>query len=234
MVHERIVKVGIYTRVSTKKQTAYQQIKELKRFCRERNFKVIRIFVDEGVSGKLKSRPEFDEMLKYINTNRINTVLVHKFDRFARTMSQLVSSLEDFRERNIDFISYTENVDTTTASGRAMFGMIAVFAQFEREMKSESTKERLELCAKAGIPLGRSEIKFDIHKAWRLRQQGVGWRTIAEVLGGKVSYITIRRVLQKALSLGGGVEGLQLVVNNRKKRRVARRKHKKRKEMKSH
>jgi len=224
---ERIVKVGIYTRVSTKKQTAYQQIKELKRFCKERNFKIVKVFVDEGISGKLKSRPEFDKMMKYIRMNKINTVLVHKFDRFARTMSQLVNSLEYFREKNIDFISYTENVDTTTASGRAMFGMIAVFAQFEREMKSEATKERLELCKKAGVPIGRPEKKFDINKAWRLRKQGFGWRRIAKELGNKVSYITIRRVLQKAKTL----KELQEIVRNRKKMRSLRRKHKKRKKI---
>lgn len=219
-------RVAIYVRVSTSEQTVSQQVKPLKEYCKARGFEDITIFKDKGISGAKVNRPQFDNMMGLVRKRKIDIVLVFRFDRFARTTSQLMLSLDEFIALGVDFISYSENVDTSTPAGRAMFGLISVFAQFEREMIAAATRERLHTLKDKGIILGRPGAKFDIHRAFRLRKKGYGWRKIAKELGSRVSYNTIRRVLQNVNTL----DELQDIVRRRRTARKQRRKRKKARE----
>jgi DNA invertase Pin-like site-specific DNA recombinase len=107
--------------------------------------------------------------------------LVWKFDRFARSTRQLISALEEFRELGVDFISYTENIDTSTPAGKALFTMVSAFAEFERDLIRERVKAGLERARAEGTKLGRPPLDKDtIKELRRMRQSGISLRRIAK------------------------------------------------------
>ena len=116
----KIIKVAIYARVSTSNghQSPKMQLQALREYCEAREFKIYREYVDEGVSGAKDSRPALNELMDDARKRKFDTVLVWKFDRFARSTKHLISALEEFKNLGIDFISYSENIDTTSPLGR--------------------------------------------------------------------------------------------------------------------
>ena len=134
-------KVAIYIRVSTEEQAkegysiAAQQEK-LKTFCASRDWQIYDIYIDEGYSGKNLNRPEFKRLLNHIQD--FDLVLVYKLDRLSRSQKDVLHLIEDvFEPNHIGFVSTLENFDTTLSFGKAMLGIIAVFAQLERESITE-------------------------------------------------------------------------------------------------
>ncbi len=134
-------KVAIYIRVSTEEQAkegysiAAQQEK-LKAFCASRDWQIYDIYIDEGYSGKNLNRPEFKRLLNHIKD--FDLVLVYKLDRLSRSQKDVLHLIEDvFEPNHIGFVSTLENFDTTLSFGKAMLGIIAVFAQLERESITE-------------------------------------------------------------------------------------------------
>jgi DNA invertase Pin-like site-specific DNA recombinase len=132
-------KVGIYARVSTKNngQNPETQLVPLREFCKQRKFIE---YVDEGVSGAKESRPQLDRLMEDARHGLLSTVVVWRFDRFARSTSHLDKALKEFKELKVSFVSMTESVDTSTATGKLVFTIIGAVAEMEREIIKERVK----------------------------------------------------------------------------------------------
>lgn len=143
---EKKPKVGIYVRVSTEEQAKEgisidAQIERCKAFCISKDWDIGKIYTDAGYSAGTMDRPAFRDLINDINFKRINIVLVYKIDRFSRNLKDLILLLESMKDKNVNFSSVTEQIDTTTAMGEAFFQIIGVFAQLERGM----VRERVEM-----------------------------------------------------------------------------------------
>lgn len=110
-----------------------------------------RVYNDPGKSGKDLDRPGFQQMLKDIQKGKVSTVVVYKLDRISRNLRDFFNLMEEFRELEVGFRSITENFDTTTPIGRAVLGVLAVFAQFERETTAERVRDNMHERARMGI-----------------------------------------------------------------------------------
>ena len=185
----------IYARVSTLRQDESLQLEDLRQLAKRHEWDIVTEYIDRGVSGSKESREELDKMMKDATRKKFDVVMVWKFDRFARSMKHLVTALEQFRVLGIDFVSHQEAVDTATPMGTAMFGMIAVMAQFERELIRERVRAGLENAKRKGVQLGRHETRFDVDEAIILRKEGVSWGEISKRLG--VSKTVVYRRLNK-------------------------------------
>jgi DNA invertase Pin-like site-specific DNA recombinase len=125
-------RAAIYVRVSTSEQSTDAQEAELKHYAQHRGWTVHKVYRDKGQSGMKTKRPGLDELMADCKRRKFDVVLVWKFDRFARSLKQLIDALQEFIERGIDFVSATEQIDTTTASGKCFFQIIGAIAEFER------------------------------------------------------------------------------------------------------
>ncbi len=134
------------------------QLGKLRAFCQRCGWPVAGEYVDAGVSGSKERRPQLDRLLADCRRHRVDVVLVYRYDRFARSLRQLVNALEDFRCFDIDFISLHEGVDTSTANGRLVFGIFASIAEFERELIRDRVKSGLAAARARGCskPRGNS------------------------------------------------------------------------------
>jgi DNA invertase Pin-like site-specific DNA recombinase len=171
------------------------QLDDLRELAKRHKWDVVTEYIDRGVSGAKESRAELNKMMKDAKRKKFDVVMVWKFDRFARSMKHLVTALEEFRILGIDFVSHQEAVDTATPMGIAMFGMIAVMAQFERELIRERVMAGLDHYKKKGGTLGRRETQFDVNEAILMRREGRSWREISKKLG--VSKTVVYRRLQE-------------------------------------
>ncbi len=122
-------RVAIYVRVSTKDQSVDMQLNDLERFSRERGFEVFKRYEDYGVSGTKDKRAGLSHLMNDAKKRKFNVVLVWRFDRFARSTKHLVNALYEFRNLGIDFISYQENIDTSSPLGEAIFTIISAMAK---------------------------------------------------------------------------------------------------------
>jgi DNA invertase Pin-like site-specific DNA recombinase len=126
-------KVALYIRVSTEEQKTDLQLMDLREYIQKRGYGVFNTYEDI-VSGSTKERKALDQLMYDAKKRKFDIVLVWKFDRFARSLKMLVDSLALFQELGIDFISYKENIDTTTSMGRLIFHINSAYAEFEREI----------------------------------------------------------------------------------------------------
>jgi len=109
------VKIAIYARVSTHNgQDPEMQLRELREYCQRREWDITREYVDVGISGGKEKRPELDKLLHDAHRRYFDAVVVWRFDRFARSVSHLLKALENFRSLGIEFVSLSEQVDTST------------------------------------------------------------------------------------------------------------------------
>lgn len=139
------MKIG-YARVSTDKQTLDLQIDALNAAGCDRIY-------TEKQSGTKDDRPVLNEVLNYLRKG--DTFVIYKLDRLGRSTRKLIELVEDFQERGIDFVSISDNIDTTTANGRFFFTVMAAFAQLERDLISERTKDGLQAARARGRKGGR-------------------------------------------------------------------------------
>jgi len=126
-----------------------------------------------------------------VHRGAIDVVAVWKFDRFARSTQHLVTALNDFRGRNVEFVSVQDGIDTSTAAGRMVFGVIASLAEFERELIVERVVAGMAAAKRRGRRAGRPHVRVDMVKARTLRNSGASWRDIGIKLG--VGTNTVRR-----------------------------------------
>lgn len=157
------MKVIIYVRVSTADQAKEghsipEQLDRLKKYCEAMDWTIVETFIDPGYSGGSLDRPGLKDMIKFIKAEKVDKVVVYKLDRLSRSQKDTLYLIEDvFLNNNTDFVSMNENFDTSTPFGRAMIGILAVFAQLEREQIKERMTMGREARAKQGYYTGSSE-----------------------------------------------------------------------------
>ncbi len=189
-------RVAIYARVSTSEQSTDSQLLDLKRYTRERGWHIFKEFVDNGISGTKDSRPALNELMNDAKKRRFDTVLVWRFDRFARSTRHLVLALEEFNALGVDFISLSESVDTSTPMGKMVYTVIAAVAELERSLICERVVMGLQRAKAQGKRLGRPAAAIDPAEVHTLREQGMSFRAIARQLG--VSHPTVMASAAKA------------------------------------
>lgn len=159
-------KVALYIRVSTDSQyeegySVEAQQEKLEAYCKIKNFTNYECYIDGGWSGSNIDRPEMKRMITDITQGRVSAVVVYKLDRLSRSQKDTVFLLEDvFNPNNCDFISLNENFDTTSPYGKAMIGILSVFAQLERENIRERTRMGMHERVKSGLWMGGDGIPF--------------------------------------------------------------------------
>lgn len=193
-------KVAIYARVSTNDQDPDMQLLALREYAEKRKFKVYKEYVDY-ISGKANDRLGLNQLFDDVRKKKLDVVLVWKFDRFARSTRDLVSALDEFNNLGVDFISYQENIDTTSALGKAIFTIIAAIAEFEKEIIVDRVKAGLKKARSKGVRLGREPISIEIrNKLHKLRKKGFSIRQIAKKL--KLSIGVVSKYLKIPIENG--------------------------------
>lgn len=136
------MKVAIYARVSTEEQDADKQIYICQEHCKRQGWEIFNIYKDV-ISGKTTSRPEFNQMLSDMRQYKFRGLVVTKLDRVGRSLQHLLSLFDEFKSKGVEFVAVTQNIDTTTAAGQLQMQIMGAFAEFERNIISERTKEGL-------------------------------------------------------------------------------------------
>lgn len=192
------MRVGYYLRVSTKDQSTDNQRIELDRIAALRGWTVVEVFEDAGISGAKgrDQRPAFDAMLKAAQRREIDMVAAWSVDRLGRSLNDLVSFLGDLQAVGCNLYLHVQGLDTTTPSGKAMFGMLAVFSEFERSIIVERINAGLARTKAKGTVLGRPKIETTKERSIIAhREAGFGRNAIAKALGVGVG--TVARVLKE-------------------------------------
>jgi len=191
-----MMRAALYARVSTNAgQNPEMQLKELREYCSRRGWEISGEFVDTGISGSRERRPELDRMLAACRRRQIDAVVVYRYDRFARSLRQLVNALCEFDALGIQFISLHEGVDTSTPNGRLVFGIFASIAEFERELIRERVRSGIAVARAQGKRIGRPRRQVDAVRVAERRAQGWSWGRIAEEMG--VGLGTVHRAGRK-------------------------------------
>ncbi len=188
-------RVALYARVSTTDQSTDSQLLDLRRYVSERGWTTFNEYCDNGISGTKDSRPALNELMNDAKKRKFDVVLVWRFDRFARSTRHLINALEEFKNLGIDFVSYQENIDTSSPLGSAIFTIISAVAQLERDIIAERVKAGLRNAVEAGKQLGRPRgTSLDVEVIHRLKSEGLSVREIAKQVG--TSKTTVSRLLK--------------------------------------
>ena len=199
-----MARVALYVRVSTRSaQTIENQRRELEAVAVARGWEVVDVYEDIGVSGAKGrvGRPAFDRMLRDATRGRVDMIAAWSVDRLGRSLQDLVSFLAELQAIRCDLYLHRQAIDTTTPAGRALFGMLGVFAEFEREIICERIHAGLARARARGKRLGRPRIPAAKEAAIRaaLRSGGKGIQKIAREHGVGVSAVQrVRREMAPA------------------------------------
>ena len=190
---------AIYARVSTNGQTTDNQVRELRKVAKRHGWKIAAEYIDHGVSGAKgrDKRPALDKLLKAANRRDFSIIMAWSVDRLGRSLQHLVGFLDEIHAKGVDLYLHQQNIDTSTPSGKAMFQMAGVFAEFERSMIQERVRAGLERAREQGKVLGRP--KVPPRKEALIRQkrgEGMGILKIAQEVG--VGTSVVQRVLKAA------------------------------------
>lgn len=191
-------RAALYLRVSTGEQTTENQRGELKTVASRSGWDIVAIYEDAGISGAKgrDRRPAYDHLLKDAARRQFDVAMAWSVDRLGRSLTDLIGFMDELNSLDIDLYLHQQGIDTTTPSGRAMFQMCGVFAEFERAMIQERVKAGLARARAQGKTLGRPKVHRYVElSVWRLREAGTGKRKIAKQLGIGVS--TVMRVLNE-------------------------------------
>ena len=190
------MRVAIYARVSTANngQDPAMQTRELREYAERRGWTVAGEYVDVGISGTKEKRPELDRLMADAHRRRFDVVSVWKFDRMARNVSHLLRVLETFKAQGIEFVSLSEQIDTSTPMGKMVFTILGSVAEMERSMIVERVRAGLRNARAKGKRLGRPRVAVDRARIVTLRADGLSWAKIAERLG--VGEGTVYRMAQ--------------------------------------
>jgi DNA invertase Pin-like site-specific DNA recombinase len=176
--------VALYSRVSTNNgQDPQVQLRELREYCQRRGWTVIGEYTDIGISGTKDSRPQLNKLMADAHQRRFDAVAVWRFDRFARSTSHLLRALEEFKMLKVDFVSLSEQVDTSTPTGKMVFTVLGAVAELERNLIAERVRAGLRNARAKGKTLGRPVRVVDKDQIMRLRASGMSVRAIAAQVG---------------------------------------------------
>ena len=194
-------RVAIYARVSTTGQSVAAQIRELGAAAERHTWTVVQVFSDSGVSGAKgrDKRPQFDKLLSGVARRDFDMVGAWSVDRLSRSLSDLVNVLSELHAKGVDLYLHTQGLDTSTPAGRAMFGMLGVFAEFKRAIIQERVRSGLARAkahgTRSGNAIGRPRVSDSTEERIReLAAAGVGKLKIAQAVGCGVS--VVQRVLE--------------------------------------
>lgn len=199
--------VALYARVSTDGQDPELQLSALRTHAANRGWVIAGEFVDQGYSGSKEKRPALDRLMKAAWAGSMHAVLVWRFDRFARSVTHLIKALEVFRSLNLTFISLQEQFETSTPIGQAMFTIIGVMAQLERDIIRERVQAGIDRARSRGVRLGRPVAQVNPDEIAALRQQGLSFPDIAKRL--RCSRSTVKRRLREAFPSSAAVAPTQ-------------------------
>ena len=186
-----MVRAAIYARVSTLTgQSPQMQLDVLREYAAKRALEVVAEFVDHGVSGARDHRPELERLMGGARQRAFDVVLVYRFDRFARGVRHLVSALDEFQALGVEFVSYSESLDTSTPMGRAMFSIIAALAELERNIVVERSAEGQRRARARGVHVGRPRRVVDVARVLELRAEGKSLRAVSRATGASRTVIT--------------------------------------------
>jgi DNA invertase Pin-like site-specific DNA recombinase len=191
-------RVAIYARVSTveKRQDPETQLMALREYAERRGFQKVGEYIDYA-SGTREDRPQYQALLDIVRKRQVDIVLVWRYDRFARSTQALVQALKAFHSLGVDFISYQENIDTTTPQGEMIFTVMASLAQFESALISERVKAGMARAKAQGKRISRAPLAQDIQeRIATLYGQGVSIHHISKQLG--IGYGTAWKYAQDA------------------------------------
>jgi DNA invertase Pin-like site-specific DNA recombinase len=190
---DKPLRVGLYARVSTNDQkTLPIQISTMSEYAERRGW-IITASIEDVGSGA-KERPKRQEIVKLAKRRQIDVILVWRLDRWGRSLVDLIGSLQELTSVGIGFVSITEALDLTTPAGRALAGMLAVFAEFERDILRERVRSGIALARKKGKHLGRpATARAMADKINRLTAEGLSKRAISKRLG--IARGSVRNVL---------------------------------------
>lgn len=200
------MRVGLYARVSTHdQQTLPLQLQAMQQYVRARGWQVV-LEVQDVSSGTVQ-RPQRESLLKAARRRELDAILVWRLDRWGRSLADLITTLQELNVLGVGFVSLTEALDLTTPTGRAMAGLLAVFAEFEREILRERVKAGIAQARQQGKPHGRpATAARQQQQIQELHAQGQSKAGIARELG--LSRTSVRRLLRAAEEeLLGGEEG---------------------------
>ncbi len=192
-------RVALYVRVSTDEQTTDNQRRELEAVAKRSGWKIVDIYEDNGISGAngREKRPALDKLLKDAARREFDMIAAWSVDRLGRSLQHLVGLLEELQALGVDLYLHQQGLDTSTPSGRAMFQMCGVFAEFERAMLVERTKAGLARARAKGMRLGRPPVPpVTKRRIAKLRQQGKSVRVIAKATG--VSIGAVHKAISEA------------------------------------
>ena len=193
---KRIRRVALYVRVSTDQQTTKNQDRELRAVADRHGWEVVATFKDEGISGAKgrDQRPGLDKLLQGVARKEFDLVAAWSVDRIGRSLIDLVGVLQELHSKHVDLYLHQQGIDTTTPSGKAMFQMMGVFAEFERSMIHERVMAGLARTKAEGKRLGRRPtVTNDAAKVRAIRAKaGKSLREIAKAHG--VGHMTVARI----------------------------------------
>jgi DNA invertase Pin-like site-specific DNA recombinase len=190
------MRAAIYLRVSTDGQTVENQRRELLAVAERHGWEIAGEFVDRGISGAKgrDRRPGLDRLLKGVARRDFDMVAAWSVDRLGRSLQHLVGLLGELHAKGVDLYLHQQGLDTSTPSGRAMFQMLGVFAEFERALIQERVRAGLARARAQGKQLGRPRVSAEVEAAVRAaRAAGKGIRKIAGELGIGVG--TVQRIV---------------------------------------
>ncbi len=188
-------KVAIYVRVSTSDQSTELQLNDLQRYVEARGLEVYNVYEDKA-TGTNDRRPSLKQLLEDARKRKFDIVLCWKLDRFFRSLKDLVNTLQYLTDSGVQFISYKDNIDLSTATGRLMMQILGSFAEFEASLIKERVLAGLKNAKSKGIRLGRPRKQCPVDKILELRGQGVSIRYIAKKLS--ISHGAVQRVIERA------------------------------------
>lgn len=204
-------RVGIYLRVSTTGQTTENQRRELEAVAARCGWQVVGVYQDAGISGAKgrDKRPGFDRLLKDATSRKVDMIAAWSVDRLGRSLQHLVGFLNELQALGCDLYLHQQAIDTTTPSGRAMFQMCGVFAEFERAMIRERVNAGIARAKDNGVKLGRGNRKDGTksvdEKRWGMSRDQLEKRVLALRNKGN-------GILKIAKTLGVGTSVVQAIV----------------------
>jgi DNA invertase Pin-like site-specific DNA recombinase len=188
-----MTRVAIYTRVSTGGQTTQNQLRELRAVARREGFPVVAEFTDAGISGAKgrEQRPGLNSLLEGVTRRDFDKVMAWSVDRLGRSLPDLLAFMGELKAKGVDLYLHQQHLDTATPAGKAMFQMLGVFSEFEREIIRERVLSGLARAKAQGKTLGRPREDEAKRTAGvnKLRKQGMGINKIARELGIGVSAV---------------------------------------------
>jgi len=202
---KKIIVVGTYKRCSTDHQELILQQesinRELKRLQEDNpdTEYIIKTYEDKGLSGKDVNRPGLQNLLRDVESNKVNLVIFTKLDRLARSLQDLLNTTTTFNNHGVDFVVVEQKINTSTPTGKLLFHIIGAFSEFERTLINERTqagRERAKISgSKSGKPCNRPKLDLDADGVQKKYELGMSQRQIARFYN--VSFTPVRRILKE-------------------------------------